>query len=70
MNKNIKGILNELWENQELIIYQNSPLSSSSLCEARQKLPEEVIIELSSIILLNQEKVKPLQRWHGHRILQ
>ena len=63
-----KSILNELWENQELKTYQNSPLSSSSLGEARQKLPEELFIELNSVILLNQEKVKPLQMWHGHRI--
>ena len=63
-----KSILNELWENQELKTYQNSPLSSSSLGEARQKLPEELFIELNSVILLNQEKVKPLQMWHGHPI--
>ena len=63
-----KSILNELWEKQELITYKNSPPSSSSLCDARQKLPEEVFTELNTIILSNLEKTKLLQKWHEHRI--
>lgn len=63
-----KSILNELWEQQELSRYKQTPISSSSLCEARQKLSEELFIELNNAVLLNREKVHPLPLWRGHRI--
>ena len=63
-----KSLLIELWENQELSIYQKHPVSASSLCEARQKLPEEIFIELNATILLQQEKLLFLPKWHGHRV--
>lgn len=63
-----KSLLTELWEQEELIKYQHSPVSSSSLCEARQKLPEEIFIELNKAVLLDREKVMPLQMWRGHRV--
>jgi hypothetical protein len=46
-----KSLLNELWENSELSACQKHPLSASSLCEARQKLPEEIFIELNKAVL-------------------
>lgn len=63
-----KSLLNELWEQQELIQYQQNPVSSSSICEARQKLPEEIFIELNKAILLSREQATSLQAWHGHRV--
>ena len=61
-------MLIELWENQELSTYQKYPVSASSLYEARQKLPEEVFIELNATILLLQEKSVFLPKWCGHRV--
>jgi hypothetical protein len=64
-----KSLLNELWEKQELAVYQESPISSSTLCEARQKLPEEIFIELNRVILTKREQNRPLPLWCGHRVL-
>ncbi len=63
-----KSLLNELWEGSEINAFQKRPVSASSLCEARQKLPEEIFIELNRAILLNQEKSNPLPMWCGHRV--
>lgn len=63
-----KSLLIELWENKELSIYQKNPISASSLSEARQKLPEEVFIELNTAILFHQEKISSLPTWFGHRV--
>lgn len=63
-----KSLLNELWENPELTVCQNNPVSASSLCEARQKLPEEIFISLNKAILSYREKFIPQPSWCGHRI--
>ena len=42
-----KSLLNELWEKEGLATYQQTPIASSTLCEARQKLPEEIFIDPS-----------------------
>jgi len=63
-----KSVLNELWEQQALTHYQQRPLSSSSLCESRQKLPEEIFIEINKAILLKREETLSLSTWHGHRV--
>lgn len=63
-----KSLLNELWEKAELTVFHQAPISASSLCEARQKLPEEVFIELNKAILLYQEKIASPLLWCGHRI--
>src|SRR5271165_1049864 len=54
-----KSLLNALWENSELVNCQKHPLSASSLCESRQKLPEEIFIELNKAVLSYQEKSIP-----------
>ena len=63
-----KSLLNELWEKPEMTVAQASPVSASSLCEAWQKLPEEVFIELNKAVLSYQEKTAPGPSWCGHRI--
>lgn len=63
-----KSLLAELWEKSELEICQKRPVSASSLCEARQKLPEEIFIELNKAILSYQKKLIILSSWCGHRI--
>lgn len=63
-----KSVLSEMWESPEIEAVQSRPFSPSSLCEARQKLPEEIFTELNKAVLLNQEKFMPLSTWCGHRI--
>lgn len=63
-----KSLLNELWEKPELVAFQEFPVSASSLCEARQKLPEEIFTELNKAILSYQKEVIQQTNWCGHRI--
>ena len=63
-----KSVINELWEQQALTHYQQNPLASSSLCEARQKLPEEIFLEINKAILVSREKTISLPTWRGHRV--
>ena len=71
LSKNQQGyqsLLQELWEKPELSIYQKHPVSASSLCEARQKLPEDIFIDLNKTILHNHENSVVLPTWFGHRV--
>lgn len=71
LSKNCQGyksLLTELWENSELDVFQKQPVSASSLCEARQKLSEEIFIELNKAILFYQERLMSPSNWCGHRI--
>ena len=71
LSKNRQGyasLLNELWENPDLSARQKQPVSASSLCEARQKLPEDIFIELNKAILVYQAELISQTRWCGHRI--
>jgi len=63
-----KSLLTDLWEKPEMAAFQQTPVSASSLCEARQKLPEEVFIELNKAILSYKEKTVSPLLWCGHRI--
>lgn len=63
-----KSVLSEMWESPEIEALQSRPFSPSSLCEARQKLPEEIFTELNKGVLWNQEKSMPLPTWCGHRV--
>jgi len=63
-----KNVLIELWKKQELLSYQKCPVAASSLCESRQKLPEDVFIDLNKVILLHYENGKKLPTWLGHRV--
>ena len=47
LSKNSQGykiLLNELWETAEFSNLQQQPVSASSICEARQKMPETIFI--------------------------
>lgn len=71
MSKNRQGyksLLNELWEKTELGAVGQTPVSASSLCEARQKLPEEIFIELNKGILSPLDAIASEKTWCGHRI--
>jgi len=61
-------LLNELWETAEISKLQEKPVSASSLCEARQKMPEMIFSLLNQKILELREKGNPLPLWRGHRV--
>ena len=63
-----KSLLTELWESSELLTCQQQPVSASSLCEARKKLPEEIFINLNKVILSYQEELMLRSNWCNHRI--
>ena len=67
-NQGYKILLNELWESSEVIRVQEKPFAASSICEARQKMPEVIFTELNRAVLLAREKQKPLPSWQGHRV--
>ena len=71
LSKNKQGynsVLTELWESKEVGALQKEPVSASSICEARQKMPASVFISLNQRILALREKIEPLPTWHGHRV--
>lgn len=63
-----KILLNELWGQEEFFELQQAPVSASSLCEARQKMPEEIFSKINKEILVLREKNCPLPLWNGHRV--
>ena len=59
LSKNSQGyklLLNELWETAEISTLQKQPVSASSLCEARQKMPARIFTQLNQQILSAREK--------------
>ncbi|MCK5666533.1 MAG: IS4 family transposase, partial [Thiotrichaceae bacterium] len=71
LSKNSQGykiLLNELWEKNEIANLQQNPVSASSVCEARQKMPATIFITLNQQILKLREQDDPLPVWHGHRV--
>ena len=71
MSKNKQGyasILAQLWESSELSTLKESPVSASSVCEARQKMPATIFTELNQHLLSLREATAPLPQWYGHRV--
>lgn len=63
----------EFWEDcasKNIALPQDKPISASSLCEARQKLPSEIFIELNQelLALLNKVKAEELPSFNGYRL--
>jgi hypothetical protein len=67
-NQGYKILLNELWETEEISKLQQNPVSASSLCEARQKMPEMIFSQLNQKILELREESHPLPLWRKHRV--
>ena len=63
-----KSLLTEIWESPEISAFQNTPVAASSLCEARQKMPEEIFLELNRAVLAAREAAVPLPLWCGLRV--
>jgi hypothetical protein len=71
LSKNTQGykiLLNELWETDEFSGLQKRPVSASSLCEARQKMPETIFTQINQKLLALREARAPLPLWCGHRV--
>jgi hypothetical protein len=71
MSKNKQGyssVLAELWENEALWSLKLAPVSASSVCEARQKMPENIFTTINQELITHQEKTIPSILWHGHRV--
>ena len=52
-----KSLLTEMWKREELRQYQTEPISASSLCEARSKLPEDIFIKLKKFLLIHYDNL-------------
>ncbi len=74
LSKNKQGygsILANLWEEyaeKGIVLPQNKIVAASSVCEARQKLPETVFQELNQNIVNHFEKIEDHKNWNGHRV--
>lgn len=71
LSKNSQGykiLLNELWETSEFSQLQQQPVSASSICEARQKMPETIFTLINQKILMIREASNPLPLWRNHRV--
>ncbi len=75
LSKNKQGynsLLCELWDsnaqNNLLKLPQKNPIAASSLCEARQKMPESIFLELNQKILMHWQQNHVSSTWQGHRI--
>lgn len=71
MSKNKQGyasILAQLWESNELSALKETPVSASSVCEARQKMPATIFTALNQHLLSLREATAPLPQWYGHRV--
>ena len=69
INKGYGVTLSELWSDftsKNIKLLQSSPYSISSICEARQKLPEDIFLEINSKIVkvFNNQRKKLLMNKH------
>lgn len=71
LSKNSQGykiLLHQMWEEDEISELQSTPISASSLCEARQKMPEDIFLQINQEILSIRESRSSLPLWKGHRV--
>lgn len=67
-SQSYKILLNELWETAEFSSLQQQPVSASSICEARPKMPETIFTQINPKILAMREGSNPLPLWRNHRV--
>ena len=73
-SKNRQGYgsnLAQFWEsclNRGITLPQERSISASSLCEARQKLSEDIFIELNQELLALWNKTPDLPNFNGYRL--
>lgn len=66
------SLLTELWSTshsvEELTLPQATPISASSFCAARQKMPETIFQEINQAILRQWTNCRANKGWKGHRV--
>jgi len=74
LSKNTQGynsILVELWDEfyqKGITPPQKESISPSSICEARQKLPENIFKNINRDLITEWEKTNGMSTWRGHRV--
>lgn len=74
LSKNKQGYgsnLIQFWEScaeKGIMLPQINSVAASSLCEARQKLPEEIFKKLNTELLSHWHSYQDSPTWNGHRI--
>jgi hypothetical protein len=74
ISKNRQGygsILADLWNEYQhsgIKLPQSTAIAASSLCEARQKLPESIFFSLSKALVSHWETKNKSETWMGHKI--
>lgn len=70
-NHGYSYIINEIWDEctrEKIPLPQHKPVSASSMCEARMKLPDNAIKTINkNIISVWEDKTHP-ETWKGHRL--
>nr|WP_256597754.1 IS4 family transposase [Moritella viscosa] len=61
-------MLSELWEHNAFSTFKSVPVSASSVCDARKKMPPAIFTELNQSVLAHQENVTQLPLWYGRRV--
>lgn len=63
--------LGEFWDNcaeKDIKLPQDKPVTPSSFCEARQKIPESIFKDLNRELIKNWNEKRSLPLWLGHRV--
>ncbi|CDH33441.1 hypothetical protein XBI1_2660001 [Xenorhabdus bovienii str. Intermedium] len=50
------------------MVFQSKPVSPSSMCEARMKIPDDAIKIINKDIVSIWEQNNTLEKWKGHRV--
>ncbi len=68
-NQGYKILLNELWESSEISAFQEQPVSASSLCEARLKMPARIFELINEKLIAARGQEKTRQECYAHIVL-
>jgi len=63
--------LTEFWDScaeKGIYLPQSQSVAASSFCEARQKVSEDIFIDLNKSLLKNWSEQRDIHRWLGHRV--
>ena len=63
--------LSDLWSrcsNSKLILKKKTPVSTSSFCEARLKLDEDIFRDINQAVADDYEAIRSSKFWNGHRV--
>jgi len=70
-NHGYSYIINEIWNDcirEKIPLPQHKPVSASSMCEARVKLPDDAIKIINKDIVSVWENNSHMEKWKGHRL--